>query len=369
MRLKVRTFLEQEKERGTFVPRVDGWLGGFNTDFSRSLGEGGWLGMTYPSRYGGRDASPLDRFVVTEELLAAGAPVAAHWIGERQMGPSILQWGTEEQKQRYVPGIARGEIYFSIGMSEPNTGSDLASVRTRGDKVDGGWLVNGSKIWTGGAHIAHAMIALLRTSPQQPDNRHAGLSQFIIDLPSVGVQVRPITSLDGHHHFNEVFFTDVFVPDVNVLGQVGDGWKQVTAELAIERSGPERVLSSLPLLLLWVETCRRGAIEADRGHGIVGSLIARLWVLRQMSLAVAGALAAGETVEVEAALAKELGTRFEGQLVDAIRRLTPYQPDLASPIPLSSMCAQAILHTPGFTLRGGTNEILRGVVARGLGVR
>ena len=369
LRLEVREFLRGEVERGAFVPAVDTWLGGVSTELSQALGARGWLGMSYPTEYGGRGASALDRFTVTEELLAAGAPVAAHWIAERQMAPSILAWGTEEQKQRFVPGIARGEIYFAIGMSEPDTGSDLASVRTRGEQVEGGWRVNGAKIWTSGAHVAHRMVALLRTSPRDDAHRHAGLSQFIIDLHSDGVEIRPIVSLDGSHHFNEVVFTDVFVPDEDVLGLVGDGWKQCTSELAVERSGPERVLSTVPALLLWVEGLRSGAAPADaHARRVLGGLIARLWVLRQMSLAVAGALAAGDSPEVEAAVVKDLGTRFEGELVDAVRRLAPDLPDLAGS-PLSSMLATGVLHAPGFTLRGGTNEILRGLVARGLGVR
>ncbi|MCW2667148.1 MAG: acyl-CoA dehydrogenase protein [Frankiales bacterium] len=369
LRLEVRAFLRGEVERGAFVPAVDTWLGGVDLDLSRALGARGWLGMSYPEQYGGRGASALDRFAVTEELLAAGAPVAAHWIAERQMAPSILKWGTEEQKQRFVPGIARGELYFAIGMSEPDTGSDLASVRTRGEKVDGGWRVNGAKIWTSGAHIAHRMIALLRTSPREDSARHAGLSQFIIDLHSDGVEIRPIISLDGKHHFNEVVFTDVFVPDEDVLGSVGDGWKQCTSELAIERSGPERVLSTVPLLLLWVEAIRAGTLPDDvHARRVLGSLVARLFVLRQMSLAVGGSLASGQSPDVEAALVKDLGTRFESQLTEAVRRVVPDVPDLAGS-PLSSMLATAVLHAPGFTLRGGTNEILRGVVARGLGVR
>ncbi len=266
-----------------------------------------------------------------------------------------------------MPGIARGELYFAIGMSEPDTGSDLASVRTRGEQVPGGWRVSGTKVWTSGAHLAHRMIALLRTSPRDDSARHAGLSQFVIDLHSEGVQVRPILSLDGGHHFNEVVFRDVFVPDEDVLGAVGDGWKQCTSELAVERSGPERVLSTVPLLLAWVEVLRSGTADPHACR-VLGGLIARLFVLRQMSLAVAGALAAGASPEVEAALVKDLGTRFEGEVVEAVRRLAPDAPDLAGS-PLSSMLATAVLHTPGFTLRGGTNEILRGVVARGLGVR
>jgi alkylation response protein AidB-like acyl-CoA dehydrogenase len=369
LRREVRRFLAAEMDQGSFVPSADNWLGGVNPELSRVLGRRGWLGMSYPREYGGAGASALDRFVVTEELLAAGAPVAAHWIAERQMAPSILRWGTEEQKQRFVPGVVRGETYFAIGMSEPDSGSDLASVRTRAEAVAGGWRVNGSKIWTSNAHVSHYLMALVRSDALDPAARHAGLSQLIIDLSANGVTVRPIISLDGGHHFNEVVLQDVFVPDADLLGTPGNGWVQCTSELALERSGPERVLSTLPLLVQWVGAVRAGQRTADaHARVVVGELVARLFVLRQMSLAVAAELASGTSPEVEAALVKELGTRFEGELVEQVRRLTPYGAELAASS-LSSMLATAVLHTPGFTLRGGTNEVLRGVVARGLGLR
>jgi len=372
LRAEVRAFLTGEVARGAFSPQVDAWLGGSDPRLSRELGKRGWLGMTYPPEYGGRGASALDRFVVTEELLAIGAPVAAHWIAERQMAPSILRWGTEEQKQRFIPGIARGEIYFAIGMSEPDSGSDLASVRTRAVAAqDGraGWIVNGTKVWTSNAHLAHRMMTLVRTSPRDERHRHFGLSQLIIDLASPGITIRPIVSLDGNHHFNEVVLQDVFVPDADVLGRVGEGWTQVTSELALERSGPERVMSTIPLLLEWVAKLRTTQMADSHTRHVLAGLVARLVVLRQMSLAVAGELAAGNSPDVEAALVKDLGTRFEGDRVDAIRRLCPDAPELGSSTPLASLLATAILHTPGFTLRGGTNEVLRGVVARELAIR
>ena len=321
LRREVRSFLAAEIEQGGFVPRPDNWLGGVDTRLSRALGTRGWLGMSYPPEYGGAGASALDRFVVTEELLAAGAPVAAHWIAERQMAPSILRWGNEEQKRRFVPGVARGEVYFAIGMSEPDSGSDLASVRTRAEPVEGGWRVNGTKVWTSNAHAAHYLMALVRTAPRDLQARHEGLSQLIIDLAADGVVVRPIVSLDGAHHFNEVVLEDVFVPAADLLGTVGEGWKQCTSELALERSGPERVLSTVPLLAEWVKLARSGQLVPDaHARQVLGALVARLFVLRQMSLAVAAELASGASPEVEAALVKELGTRFEGELVERSAR-------------------------------------------------
>ena len=247
LRAEVRSFLAQEIAAGAFVPHCDAWLSAPDKAFSRRLGERGWLGMTWPRIYGGHERSALERYVVIEELLAAGAPVAVHWIADRQTGPLLLRFGTEEQRQRFLPGMARGEIQFAIGMSEPDSGSDLASVRTTARKVDGGWRLAGTKVWTSGAHLADAMITLVRSEPLG-DDRHLGLSQVIVDLKGPGVEIQPIRLLTGEHHFNEVLLRDCFVPDGMVVGNLGEGWKQVTSELAYERSGPERFLSTFPLL-------------------------------------------------------------------------------------------------------------------------
>ncbi|MEV3919459.1 acyl-CoA dehydrogenase family protein [Actinomadura coerulea] len=359
LRARVREFLAETP----FTARCDSWLTGADPAFSRLLGERGWLGMTLPERYGGHGRSPLERFVVVEELLAAGAPVGAHWIADRQTGPSILAHGTEEQKRRFLPPIARGECFFAIGMSEPDAGSDLASVRTRAERDDGGWRLHGTKVWTSGAHIAHAILVLARSAPRSQD-RHAGLGQFIVPLPDDRAAIRPIRGLSGEHHFNEVVLDGVFVPDALVLGRAGDGWRQVTAELAYERSGPERLLSTFMLIRLL-----HGRAPGPAARRALGALTARLWALRQASLGVAGALARGETPELAAALVKDLGTRFECEVVEAAREHAGVEPDPGSPDPLARALAESVVQAPGFTLRGGTNEILRGIVARGLGVR
>lgn len=371
LRSEVREFVATERAEGRLVPRCDVWLSGWDERFSKELGARGWLGMTLPTEYGGHARGALDRYVVTEELLAAGAPVAAHWVADRQIGPSLLRFGTEEQKQHYLPRIAAGECYFGIGMSEPDSGSDLASVRTKATQVDGGWRLSGTKVWTSGAHHAHAFFVLARSAPVDEGNRHAGLSQFIVELDSPGVDVRPIHLLTGAHHFNEVVLDDVFVPDTRVLGEIGAGWHQVTSELAFERSGPERFLSTFPLLVALVgELSRLGAdrlgVAATRE---LGSLVSQVWTLRQLSLGIAGLLAAGTSAELAAALVKDLGTRFENQVIDVARLLVEIPPDPGAESGFARLLAEAVLHAPGFTLRGGTNEILRGVVARGLGLR
>jgi alkylation response protein AidB-like acyl-CoA dehydrogenase len=360
LRDQVRDFLAGELQAGSFVPRCDSWLTGFDARFSRRVGERGWIGVTFPKQYGGAGADPFARFVIAEELLAAGAPVAAHWIADRQSGPSILRFGTEEQRQRYLPGIIRGELFFAIGMSEPDAGSDLAAVRTRAERVDAGWLVNGTKVWTSHAHHAHHMLTLVRTSPADATRRHAGLSQFIIDLASPGVRCNPIRLISGAHHFNEVVLNGVFVADDQVLGTVGEGWTQVTHELAYERSGPERILSTFPLL----EAARPALASTTEGRRLLARLTAELWTLRAMSIAVTAELQAGRTPNVEAATVKDLGTRFERDLVHAVAGALGVEPDPEARGTLPGILAGALFQAPGFTLRGGTNEILRGIVAK-----
>jgi alkylation response protein AidB-like acyl-CoA dehydrogenase len=252
LRMEVRSFLREAGKDWSGWALGHSWTC-FDPEFSREVGNRGWIGMTWPEQYGGHNRSALERFIVVEEMLAAGAPVGAHWIGDRQSGPLLLRIGTEEQRQRILPMIVRGEAPFCIGLSEPGSGSDLASIRSRADKVDGGWRLNGRKIWTTYAHLSDFMIGLFRSDPSK--ERHAGLSQFLIDLRSSGIEVRPIADLTGEAHFNEVLFEDVFVPDDMLVGCEGNGWQQVTSELTFERSQPDRFMSCFPLLPLSICRC------------------------------------------------------------------------------------------------------------------
>jgi alkylation response protein AidB-like acyl-CoA dehydrogenase len=368
VRGEVREFLAAELAAGSFDSHVDTWLSGVDPAFSKKLGDRGWLGMTWPKEYGGHERSAMERYAVSEELLAAGAPVAAHWIADRQSGPNLLTYGTEKQRKELLPRIAAGECFFVIGMSEPDSGSDLASIRTKATRsADGDWVVNGAKVWTSNAHHAHYGIVLVRTAPLDTSHRHRGMSQLLVDLSLPGITINPIRILDGGHHFNEVVFEDVVVPGDMLLGQEGNGWHQVTAELAFERSGPERFLSTYPLV---AEFARRVADSGDPAAvGALGRISARLLALRQMSLRIAAALDRGELPNIPAALVKDVGTTFESDVIDEIRRVVDVSPSLDSADPLDRALAEAQLHAPGYTLRGGTNEILRGIVARGLGLR
>lgn len=360
LQAEVRAFLDQELPPGSYRPGL-GMDAEHRPAFSRHLGERGWVGMAIPPRYGGAGRGPVDRFVVVEELLAAGAPVAAHWVADRQTAPTLLAYGSEAQKERFLPAIAAGECYFSIGMSEPDAGSDLAAVRTRAARADGGWVLSGTKVWTTNAHLNHFFVVLCRTSPPA-DDRHQGLSQLIVDLSSPGVQVNPITSLDGGHHFNEVVLDEVAVPDDMVLGEVGHGWRQVTSELSLERSGPDRFLSAWPLLVAALAEHPDLAAAPD----VVGRLVARTWAIRQLSLSVARSIEAGVDPAVEAAMVKDLGTCFEQHMVGELGALADAEMDPTSTSTFRSLLARATLLAPSFTIRGGTTEILRTVAARGL---
>ena len=367
LRAEVRAFLQEAVQDIPAHIRAKSWSG-YAPAFSRKLGEKGWLGMTFPAAYGGHAQGAFARYVVVEELLNAGAPVGSHWIAERQSAPLILKYGTEAQKQKYVPPVARGEMFFCIGMSEPNAGSDLASVRTRAAPNDQGWLLNGQKIWTTNAQHCQYMIALVRTSGEATD-RHKGLSQLIVDLSLPGVTVRPIEDMSGDSHFCEVFFDNVQLAPDALIGAEGQGWEQVTAELAYERSGPERLLSSIVLFDQWLDFVRSEKAPRAESIKLAGQILTRLAPLRALSVAVQAKLVQGHSPVVEAALVKDQGTVLEQYIPTAIADDLMARDGEALPHALLHTLNYLTLVAPSFTLRGGTRSILRGMIARGLGLR
>lgn len=368
LRVSVREFVAGDRARFGWAPAIDSWLTSWDAEFSARLADAGFVGLTIPAEYGGRGLGFLHRYVVTEELLGAGAPVAAHWFADRQVAPSLLTYGSEDQRRRLLPGIAAGRLHSAIGMSEHGAGSDLAATSTRATRTETGWAITGTKVWTSGGHRAHCAIVLARTSPLDPEHRHAGFSQFIVPLDAPGVTISPIITHDGAHHFNEVAFDEVAVGDADVLGQVGDGWHQVTAELGFERSGPERILSTAILIFGVIRALGAQDVD-DRTAAEVGDLMGRAISLRQLSVSVARALSDGQDAATRAALVKDLGTRFEQESVELCAELLDYVESVAAAEELRAVLANARQHSPMFTLRGGTNEVLRGVIARGLGVR
>ncbi len=366
LRADVREFLASALPSVPLHVRARSWMG-FDAAFSRKLAERGWVGVTLPAQYGGANLDAFSRYVLVEELLAVGAPVSAHWIADRQSGPLLLKFGTDAQKEFYLPRICRAEAFFCIGMSEPNSGSDLASVSTRARRSDRGWVLNGQKIWTTNAHHCQHMIALVRSSGDRED-RQAGLSQFIVDLSLPGVTVRPIRDLGGDAHFSEVFFDNVQLAPDALVGTEGSGWAQVNAELAFERSGPERIYSSIVLLEQWINLLRSRS-DHQACTATVGRLAVHLAVLRNISITITSRLALGESPVVEAALVKDLGTEFEQSIPATIEASLAADLLDGPETELVRTLAYVSQMAPSYSLRGGTREILRGMIARGLGLR
>jgi acyl-CoA dehydrogenase len=368
LRTEVRAFLAEEIAAGTFDPHEPGHGDSYNRGFSRRVGAKGWIGMTWPKRYGGHERSQLERYVVTEEFRVANAPSHLHFVADRQSGPILLKYAPEHVKAGIVPRICRGELCFAIGMSEPDSGSDLFAAKTKATKVDGGWHINGSKIWTTSAQVADYMIGLFRTSPPTKENRRHGLTQFLLDMKTPGVTVNPIYQMTGKRGFNEVAFENAFVPDDYALGEIDGAWKQATSELAYERSGPERFLETFYVLLALI---RALGPEPDlRSAEGLGRLVAQLHTLRRMSVSVAGMLQAGKEPVVEGSIVKDLGTIWEQKLPGRVRDLAAFlETEIVNRATLEDQLAFATVVAPKLTIQGGTTEILRGIIARGLGLR
>jgi alkylation response protein AidB-like acyl-CoA dehydrogenase len=367
LRPAVRAFLDEALHGRPMDRLARSWMG-FDAEFSQALAARGWVGMTLPEAYGGGGKDAFHRFVLVEELLCRGAPVSAHWIADRQSGPLILKYGTQAQRDFFLPRICRAEAFFCIGMSEPQSGSDLAGLRTRATRSTDGWVLKGQKLWTTNAHRAHYMIALVRTHGG-PDDRHAGLSQMIVDLSLPGITVRTIGDLTGDQHFNEVFFDDVLLPHDALIGEEGAGWAQVTAELAFERSGPERIYGSMVLFDAWLQHLRSRGAPAPAELVLAGRILSHLVPLREMSAALTARLAQGESPVIEAALVKDLGTELEQAIPNLLADMMASDPLVERPADLLRTLSYLLQICPTFSLRGGTREILRGMIARGLGLR
>lgn len=363
LQAEVRAWLDERLPEGSY-PVGLGMVGAFDPQFSRDLGAQGWLGMNLPREYGGGGRTAVERLVVVEELLARGAPVGFHWVADRQSGPSIALHGTEEQKREFLPRIAAGEVSFAIGMSEPDAGSDLASIRAKAEPVErdgrAGWLINGSKIWTSGAHLVDFVLGLFRTG----DDKHGGLTQFIVERPSQGLTISPIAFIDGEEHFCLLTFEDVFVPDSRRLGEVGWGWMQNQGELVLERGGVDRWMSAMPVLERWVQ--RELSRDDTRLTDDLAGIAARCWAFHGMSLAVARMVDAGELPQTEAALVKDMATRFEQECVEIVVHHLGRMPDPTSADPFEALLATAVLDNPSWTMRGGTTEILHNLIAKEL---
>ena len=330
----------------------DSWLRGVDHGFPKIMAEHGWLGMCLPTEWGGGGRPPIERFVVVEALISEGAPLASAWFADRQIGPTLLQFGTDEQRHRFLPDIIAGTSAWCVGMSEPDAGSDVASLRTRAELVGDRWIVNGSKVWTSGAAESDWCYLIARTDPDAPP--HAGLSEFIVDLHAPGVEVRPIRDMSDDRHFCEVLFTDVEVPAEMMVGQLNGAFKQIMRQMEHERGGIDRLVSNRRLYLDATAAARSsGRLAADpllrqefaRLEG--GYRIGRGLVLRE----VLGQAPAGYS-----AVTKTWCTEFE-------QRVAAYCGSIAGPgAMIWGRTARNICYAPGYTIMGGTTQILRNII-------
>ncbi len=331
----------------------DSWILGHDREFSAELGDRGWLGMTWPVADGGHGRSPLERFAVFEALLSEGAPVAASWFADRQIGPTLLQFGTDEQRRRWLPDIAAGRSAWCIGMSEPDAGSDVASLRTRAVADGEDFVVTGTKVWTSGAAVADWCYAICRTDPHAPP--HAGLSELVVDLHAEGVTVRPITDLTGNRHFCEVSFEEVRVPGRHMVGEPNGSFRQVMRQMEHERGGIDRLVSNRrlyddvrPLADAEDPRVRQEVAELEAGYRI-----GRLLVLREVL---------GQAPRSFSAATKTFCTELEQRVAAFCGTVLGAHAGLLEP-GLAGRVARNLCYAPGYTIMGGTTQILRNVIA------
>ncbi|MDY7033517.1 MAG: acyl-CoA dehydrogenase family protein [Thermodesulfobacteriota bacterium] len=376
LRQKVRDFLEERLKIGDFQVTSNGWIESYSQEFSKEMSNKGWIGMTWPGEYGGKGHTYIDRAILMEEMLTYQAPIGFHFLGDRQVGPAIMHFGNEEQKKEYLPKIINADIAFAIGLSEPNAGSDLVSVKTFAKEEEDCFVMNGQKVWTTGAHRADYIWMIARTDLEAP--KHKGISEFIVDLKSPGVTVRPIINIAGVHSFNEVFFDDVKIPKENLVGVKNRGFYQLMAQVDYERAGLERLMQNYPLFVYLLDYVKK---EERDGQSIcknphVRNTLAELEIEYQVGrlfcYQVAWTLTQGHIPNREAALCKAYCTQYEQRLSDAATRILGLGGRLmpgSKWAPLNGEAPDSYLWAVSYTIQGGSLEVLKNIVAtRGLGL-
>jgi len=377
LRQKVRSFLEDEIKKGLWQPEVDAVRHTINREFSRRAAAAGLVGVTWPKKYGGQGLNYTDRLIVTEEMLRYGAPMAAHWMGERQVGPCLLKFGTEEQRQEFLPRMARAEISFGLGFSEPNAGTDLAAVQTLAVKDGDYYIINGQKTWTSRAHDADYLWMLVRTDPHAP-RKHQGLSQFIVATNLPGITINRIADMSGTDAMSEVFFDNVRVHEKYRVGPENQGWYQIAANLDYERGGPDRLMSNdiiLPMLVEYArETKRNGKplIDDPEIRNKLAQLKIEYEVGRMLIYRNHWLYDKGIVPNYEAALSKCYSCEYEQRLANTVMQiLGPYGLLRADSkyAPLRGNALSGYMYCQAYTLQGGSSTTLRTIIAtRGFGL-
>ena len=325
----------------------DSWMNGYSKEFSRELGSEGFIGMTWPSEFGGGGRPAIDRLIVGEEMIAAGAPIAGMWFADRQMGPALIGYGTADQREEFLPDMLRGDTTWCIGMSEPNAGSDLASLTTSAVRDGNEWVINGQKIWTSFGELADFCYLICRTSKEGPP--HAGISEIIVPMDTPGIEVRPITDMTTNRHFCEVFYTDVRVPIENLVGVEGGAFKQTMRQLEHERGGIDRLVSNRALYLMARERAdtTNKLVRQEIADIEIGYTLGRILVIREvLKQAPTGFSAA----------TKCFCTEHEMRVANFVSGVFgPYAT-------LWDDLCQGLAYAPAYTIMGGTSDVMRNIL-------
>ena len=325
----------------------DSWINGYSKEFARVMADEGWIGMGWPTEYGGQARPPIERLIVAEEMISAGAPVAAMWFADRQMGPTLIAYGTEQQKAEFLPRMLSGEATWCIGMSEPDAGSDLASISTRAMRDGADYVIDGQKIWTSFGHVADYCYLICRTSDEGPS--HRGVSEIIVPMATPGIEVRPITDMIANRHFCEIYFTGVRVPAENLVGAEGDAFKQTMAQLAHERGGIDRLVSNRALFL-------HAHAKADRSDPRVRQEIARLESEYRVGRLLVYREALGQALAGFSAATKAFCTEHE-------QRVAHFAAASLGPAALlDDQWTRGICYASSYTIAGGTSNVMRNIL-------
>lgn len=375
-RREVKAFLEAELGAGTFTITSKELVG--SIQFSRKMAQRGWIGMTWPKQYGGQERTYTEKTILSEELCKVHAPVLYHFLGDRQVGPALIKFGSDWQKEFFLPRIAKAEkgTCFCLLFSEPNAGSDLAAISTSAEKDGDYYIINGQKIWASGAHEADWGWLLVKTAFDSSIPRHLTCSEFIVDMKSPGITIRPIVNMAGEHTFNEVFFDDVRVHKKYLVGQENAGFKQIMEQVDYERAGIERLMQNYPIyeqLLQYVRKMDRESTD-DAFYNWVRDAVAQMEIEynagRLLCYFTAWMIDQGKKPTSQAALCKAFCTQYEQRLNDLATRVVGPVSQIrigSSWAPFAVDLAEIYLWGPSFTLQGGSVEILKNIVAqRGL---
>jgi alkylation response protein AidB-like acyl-CoA dehydrogenase len=325
----------------------DSWINGYSEDFAKQMAELGWIGLTWPTEFGGHGRPPVDRLIIGEELIAAGAPIAAMWFADRQMGPTLIAYGRPDQQAEFLPGMLSGETTWCIGMSEPNAGSDLAGLKTQAVREGDEFVVNGQKIWTSFGAVADYIYLICRTSSDGP--AHQGISEIIVPMDTPGIEVRPIKDMTTNQHFCEVFFTDVRVPVANLVGVEGNAFKQTMRQLEHERGGIDRLVSNRALYQL-------ALARADRSDPLIRQEIARLEAEYRIGRILVTREVLGQAPAGFSAATKCFCTEHEVRVAEFVARVYGAEATLWNDV------VHGLLYAPGYTIMGGTSNIMRNIL-------